>query len=49
MSRQDIVKTLLECGADVNFGNSANRTSAMIACLVGNLEVTSQGSGDALW
>lgn len=39
MSRQDIVKTLLECGADVNFGNSANRTSAMIACLVGNLEV----------
>ncbi|KAL5263784.1 hypothetical protein ACHWQZ_G005000 [Mnemiopsis leidyi] len=39
MSRQDIVKTLLECGADVNFGNSANRTSAMLACLSGNLEV----------
>jgi len=39
LSRQDIVKTLLECGADVNFGNSANRTCAMLACLTGNLEV----------
>ncbi|XP_063676544.1 fibronectin type 3 and ankyrin repeat domains protein 1-like isoform X1 [Bolinopsis microptera] len=39
MLRKDIVKTLLECGADVNFGNSANRTSAMLACLGGNLEV----------
>ena len=39
MSRYDIVKKLLECGADVNFGNSANKTSAMLACLTGNLEV----------
>lgn len=39
MSRPDIVKTLLECGADVNFGNSANRTSAMLACLAGNLSI----------
>lgn len=39
MSRLDIVKTLLECGADVNFGNSANKTCAMIASLVGNVQV----------
>ena len=39
MQRKDIVNTLLECGADVNFGNSANRTSAMLSCLGGNLEV----------
>eukprot|EP00116_Pleurobrachia_bachei_P008454 sb/3468716/ len=39
MSRYDIVKKLLECGADVNFGNSANKTSAMLACLTGNLEI----------